>query len=482
MAPKETSSEKVFADDKEESTQERGIQVQSSHGTGPSSTFTHCNSKEPYEAYQHPYSCPVKVNKSLNLHLGMPFNPRKVKSLRVLCKLLSDLLALVESHLFRVFEAIPLRLRQTFLTKVWSLYLPLHRATLTDKTGIHRDASFEYHALTTVMYWGRLFPVTIRRIRYSLSMLPVYQGHGVYPKSSIKQSEIRVDKIHFDMNKNEGPLMKLLSQRESVRHVSGYYVHNDNGDESSNKSKKVIFYLYGGAFLGGDAKGNVPFGSKLSQKCNMDVFLPQYRLLPEYHFFDCLDDIIRAYAFLIEVKNIDPEDVILFGISSGGGLIIRLLQRIVELQNSKESLKCKGMLKIPSGAVLMSPFVDYTTPKGSFQEYTVHDLIVNESVFEEGTPYFSTLGDDTVRFEESPVNRSLKGLPPICLIVSEHECVYDQNIDLCNKAREAGVGVDLGVWKYMCHVWPVLTAFIPEARSAVDFICDWIDGRENRKE
>jgi len=96
-------------------------------------------------------------------------------------------------------------------------------------------------------------------------------------------------------------------------------------------------------------------------------------------------------------------------------------------------------------------------------------------------PYFSTLGDDTVRYEESPVNRSFEGLPPICLIVSEHECVYDQNIDMCNKARKAGISVDLGVWKYMCHVWPVLTAFLPEARSAIDFVCDWIDASDNKE-
>ena len=36
------------------------------------------------------------------------------------------------------------------------------------------------------------------------------------------------------------------------------------------------------------------------------------------------------------------------------------------------------------------------------------------------------------------------------------------------------IDVDLAVWKYMCHVWIVLSAFFPEARSAVDFASDWI--------
>ncbi len=61
----------------------------------------------------------------------------------------------------------------------------------------------------------------------------------------------------------------------------------------------------------------------------------------------------------------------------------------------------------------------------------------------------SILGDEQARFEESPINRQLHGLPPLCVVVSEHECCYDQAIDLCNKARKAGVKVDLGVWKYM---------------------------------
>jgi len=488
------SSEKALAKT-EELLQQRAdgdrVQVQSYHGTGPSSTFLHCKSKEPYDAYQHPNSSPIAVKRNLNLHLGMPFDPRNVKSIRRICKLLSDLLAFVETHLFRLFEAVPLRLRQTFLMKVWSLYLPLHRSTLGNRTGIHKDASFEYHALTTIMYWGRLFPVSIRRIRYSLSMLSVWHGPDIYPKmhgygtkslrSLIRESDGNVEKIKFDKHKNEVTLMKALSQRESDRPVSGYYIHHENSSMSESKSKKVLFYLYGGAFLGGDAKGNVHFGTKLSQKCNMDVFIPQYRLLPEYHFFDALDDIVRAYAYLIQVKGFDPENVVLFGISSGGGLVLRLLQRIVELQSQKQSLQSNRMLNVPRGAVLMSPFVDFTVPKGSFKEFRSMDLIVNESVCDEGVPYFSTLGDDTVRYEESPVNRSFEGLPPICLIVSEHECVYDQNIDMCNKARKAGISVDLGVWKYMCHVWPVLTAFLPEARSAIDFVCDWIDASDNKE-
>ena len=97
-----------------------------------------------------------------------------------------------------------------------------------------------------------------------------------------------------------------------------------------------------------------------------------------------------------------------------------------------------------------------------------------KSVYEEGIPYLQTLGSEENSWAESPVNRSMKGLPPLCITTSEHECVYDHNIALCNNARKQGVDVDMGVWKYMSHVWPVWSAILPEAKQAVDFTCNWI--------
>merc|ERR1712232_328974 len=66
--------------------------------------------------------------------------------------------------------------------------------------------------------------------------------------------------------------------------VTGYYIQH--GDVPS---KRVMLYLYGGAFLGGDAKGNLNFAEKIGQRCRYtDVFIPTYRLIPECLFVDAL--------------------------------------------------------------------------------------------------------------------------------------------------------------------------------------------------
>ena len=71
--------------------------------------------------------------------------------------LLNCILLFIENPLFHIWsQHIPLRLRQKLTFFAWGLYLPIHKALLGRKTGLHRSVSLEYHALTSVMWWGRL--------------------------------------------------------------------------------------------------------------------------------------------------------------------------------------------------------------------------------------------------------------------------------------------------------------------------------------
>ena len=120
--------------------------------------------------------------------------------------------------------------------------------------------------------------------------------------------------------------------------------------------------------------------------------------------------------------------------------------------------------------------MDYTEPKGSMVHYVKHDLIVTESVYAIGIPYLEIkLGDNNKRIKASPVFRSFEGLPPMCVVASEHECCYDMNVLLVNNARMQGVKVDFAVWKYLCHVFPVLYSLIPESKEAMEVMIDWIN-------
>jgi hypothetical protein len=112
-------------------------------------------------------------NTRLNLNLGIPvdltiFTRRDVAPtavvqkvlrppIRTLFRLLDCLLAFIESPIFHFWSnRVPLRLRQKLTFLAWGVYLPIHKALIGRRTGLHRDVSLECHALTSIMWWGRL--------------------------------------------------------------------------------------------------------------------------------------------------------------------------------------------------------------------------------------------------------------------------------------------------------------------------------------
>ncbi|KAL7543596.1 hypothetical protein ACHAWF_007422 [Thalassiosira exigua] len=428
--------------------------------------------------------------------------------IRVLVCLLDRLLSLVENPLFRFWsERVPLRLRQRLTFAAWGMYLPIHKALIGRRTGLHRDASLEYHALTSVMWWGRLFPVTVKRMRMSLSLLHVWHPPDRFPRwdSMTKNAAPSPDdrslvkptngaryglfghlhEIYHRMTRKRTPTgfrdpSKELSEAELT--VTGHYVQH-----SSRPSKKVLLWIFGGAFLAGDGKGNLGVAEKVGMMCASeggtdgdgdgemrDVFVPDYPLVPERHLDDAIHAIALAYEYLIYERRVRPADVTLVGVSSGGGLVVLLFQALAEARRSGG----KDCVPMPAGGVLIGPFVDYTEPMGSMKEYVSHDLIVNQSVYDEGIPYLErVLGSKENRIRASPVYGNFEGLPPLCICVSQHEVVYDQAMTLAKRAEGQGVEVTLGVWKYLCHVFPLLCAFLPEGRESLEFMCGWIKER-----
>jgi acetyl esterase/lipase len=153
------------------------------------------------------------------------------------------------------------------------------------------------------------------------------------------------------------------------------------------------------------------------------------------------------------------------------------MQFIAEQQRDKTTLPdyIPKLGTQPKGAVLFGPYIDYTREKkGSFLYYPRLDLIVNESVQKYGLPYLDSFIPGGRRRDNSPVYQSMEGLPPLCVIVSEHESVYDMTMEMVNKARNEGVPVSVGVWKYMCHVFSFLWGFVPESKQSMEFVCNWL--------
>jgi len=404
---------------------------------------------------------PEDIKQQLNLDLGQTIISRKNGTLLCTIKFLDGLLfRWWESLFFQACNRIPLSAKRALTFASWKIYLKLHKILLGRKTGLHSSLSLEYHALSTLLWFSRLFPVSPRRIKFSLSQLHVctpniVEAHYVEEVEQV----IGIDNV---------PLVQKY--HDTVR---GLYLH-----QRDVPTEYTIFWVYGGAYLGGDALGNSSAADWIGRQCGMDVFIPEIRLAPEGDLDDVLWDVCLAYKWLISNRSVKPLKILLLGISSGAALCLRLMQLIAEQERGEETLphyipNLVGTM--PKAAALFGPYIDYTEPKkGSFLHYPRLDLIVNESVQQYGLPYLKDFIPDGRRREYSPLYRSMQDLPPLCVVISEHEAVHDMAVEFVNLARAQGVPVTLGIWKYMCHVFPLLWGFVPESQISMKFVCEWL--------
>lgn len=444
-------------------------------------------------------------------------------------------------HALKVYhEKIPLSAKRKFTFVAWEWYVWFHTLVMCGWIGFYADQSFyndantvavardsvddaiisdEFKALSTLLYPTQFYPVDVPRIRFSLSEL-----NGI----SLREipSEDYIERVHEPDSSNGFVVPE--SQRDHQT-VSGLYVTNQNKNKTASSCggpKKILFWIYGGAYLGGDAEGNLSLANEFLVDCDADgVFIPSYRLAPEASVDDVLWDICWSYRYLLgrlettateqwpQNKNSNDEvfEIIMVGISSGGAVALRLMQFLRDRSSNLplmpsflepviddiRAFSTRSSTKV-AGAVLFAPYVDYRDPQpqnGSFLRNAKYDWIVTESVQHYGLPYLdgfippvgndltSTGGTNTNgRIQYSPLSHDMNDLPPICLITSEHEACYDMSIEIVNKARRktaATTGgrptdVTVGVWKHMCHVFSMMQAFLPEGKASIEFAKDWI--------
>jgi len=218
-------------------------------------------------------------------------------------------------------------------------------------------------------------------------------------------------------------------------------------------SDHIILYSHGGGYIFGSPLTHRSFSTRLASATGMKVFVPDYRLAPEYLFPAAADDILAVYRWLLE--QVEPHRIVLAGDSAGGGLSLSLLVQIRE----------QG-LPMPAGVVLMSPYADLSASSPSLDENSdTCAMFSGEAIRRAAAGYLGRAPATDPR--ASPVFADYTGFPRMLVFVSDSEVLRDDGLKIAEKAAEAGVDVQLQVWSGQVHVWPLFVPYIPEANRAL---------------
>jgi acetyl esterase/lipase len=189
-----------------------------------------------------------------------------------------------------------------------------------------------------------------------------------------------------------------------------------------------------------------------------------YRLAPEHPHPAAVEDAVAAVRFAY-AAGLAPSRVAVGGDSAGGGLALATL---LGLRDERAPL--------PAAGVCISPWTDLSGSGDSLRANAELDPMVDEDDLRlMASAYLA--GRDARAPLASPLFADLRGLPPLLVQVGTAEVLLDDATRLAERARDAGVDVQLEVWEDMIHVWHAFADVLPEGAQAVEGIADFLEKR-----
>jgi acetyl esterase/lipase len=227
------------------------------------------------------------------------------------------------------------------------------------------------------------------------------------------------------------------------------------------KHNAVILYLHGGGYMLGSVVTHGPLMARIALAAKTKVLAIEYGLAPERPYPAGLDDTIKTYHWLIK-QGYDPKKIVIAGDSSGGGLAIATLLKLKDLDEPQ-----------PAACVCLSPWLDLQMTGETIAIHAKKDLLVN-SIGLTIAAYTYAQETELTHPYLSPLYSDPSGLPPMYFQVSGHEVLLDDTLRFEKKAIDAGIEIEVHIWKNMLHVWHAF-GFLPEAARAIKDVGKYIE-------
>ena len=225
-------------------------------------------------------------------------------------------------------------------------------------------------------------------------------------------------------------------------------------------SNRVILYFHGGMYVCGSPRGHRTHVAKFVRQSGLRALVFDYRLAPEHPFPAGLNDAVSAYQYLLDA-GYKSSDIVFIGDSAGGGLVLATLLALKERD-----------MELPAGAVAMSPWTDLKLTGETYR--TNEKRCLSPIGCAQACSRFYAGDQDPSNPLISPLYGDLQGLPSIRIYVGGDEILLDDSIRFTEKARQAGVDIQITVQEGLFHCYPVCAPMFPEATRAMREIGDFI--------
>jgi epsilon-lactone hydrolase len=201
----------------------------------------------------------------------------------------------------------------------------------------------------------------------------------------------------------------------------------------------------------------------LAKAAGSRALVINYRLAPENKFPANIDDVEAAYRWLLD-QGYDPSRIATTGDSIGGNLAVNIA---LTLQRKSAPL--------PGAVLSMSPWFDMELKNESIDTNASLDKLLSR----DGLGFFrdSMLDGTGIAVTDPRINLAYadpRGLPPTMIFYGEYELFVDDAKQFAERARAAGVDLELRSLPEGQHNFFLGAGKVPEIDAAVSEMGAWL--------
>jgi phosphinothricin tripeptide acetyl hydrolase len=268
------------------------------------------------------------------------------------------------------------------------------------------------------------------------------------------------------MRKNMEAVVASVPRPEGVRFtpVSANGVPAEWTVADGARDDVAIVYFHGGGYAMGSLDTHRGHCARISSAARACVLSVDYRLGPENPHPAAVEDAVAAVRFA-RASGFAPRRTAVAGDSAGGGLTLAALVALRDLGDP-----------MPAAGLCISPWTDLALTGDTIETKAAEDPMVRAADLRLMADAYLA-GRDAKTPLASPLYADLAGLPPLLVQVGSAEILLDDAVRVAERARKAGVAVDLRVWPDMIHVWHAFAQILPEGQQAVDEMAAFFEKR-----
>ena len=210
--------------------------------------------------------------------------------------------------------------------------------------------------------------------------------------------------------------------------------------KKETKPDYAILHIHGAVFVRRLNELFSPYLEHLASYTNALIVTPDYRTPPRASFEQGLQEVIKTYEYLHSI-GYDDEHIIIYSESSGVAVALNTLLRLNQLGYNK-----------PKGAAFFCPFIGFDTNTESYKKYKDIDCVLSTKMIDYVKKALNlNRHPEQMKAYFDLSHQDLSVLPDLYIIAGEEEIIRDEVLNVTRKAAEAGVQVELTIFKGMFH-------------------------------